>query len=85
MKRRVHGVMLQALDDRRRSRPIGIADSQVDHVTARGDGGLLLLVDLGKEVGREFPQPFRLHEFHRRHRGFYPRLPRDHLGVHFGA
>ena len=49
-------------------RPVGVADAQVDHVAARGDGGLLLLVDLGEQVRRELLEPLGLHERRRRHR-----------------
>ena len=48
--------------------PIGIAHPQVDHVAARGDGGLLLLVDLGEEIRRKLLEPLRLHERGGRHR-----------------
>ena len=55
-------------------RAIGVADAQVDHVAARGDGGLLLLVDLGEQIRGELPQPFRLHELRRRHRAVSPSI-----------
>ena len=55
MERRVLDVVLKAADDRRRSRAIGVADSEVDHVAARGDGGLLLLVDLGEQIRGKLP------------------------------
>src|SRR3712207_9553046 len=40
---RVLDVVLQAPDDRRRGGAVGVADPQVDHVPAGGDGRLLLL------------------------------------------
>ena len=72
VKGRVLHVVLKAADDRRGRGPIGIAHPQVDHVAARGDGGLLLLVDLGEEVRRKLLEPLRLHERGGRHRAVCP-------------
>ena len=60
MEGRVLDVLLEALDDRGRGRPVGVADAQVDHVAARRDRRLLLLVDLGEQVGGELLEPFGL-------------------------
>ena len=62
MECRVLDMVLQALDNRLWGRAIGVADSEVDHVAARGDGGLLLLVDLRKQIRGKLSQPFRFHE-----------------------
>jgi hypothetical protein len=50
VKRRVLDVALQAPDDRSGSGPVGIANSQIDDVAARGNGGFFLLVNLGEEI-----------------------------------
>ena len=67
VERRVLDVVLQALDDRPRGGPVGVADAEVDHVAPGGDRGLFLLVDLGEQVGRELLEPFGLHKRGGRH------------------
>ena len=54
VKCRVLDVVLKAPDDRSGGGPVGIAHSQIDDVATRGNGGLLLLVNLGEEIGGSF-------------------------------
>ena len=54
VKCRVLDVVLKAPDDRRGGGPVGIAHSQIDDVATRGNGGFLLLVNLGEEIGGSF-------------------------------